>query len=71
LQHKNDRASEQDAIKSYNEGIKLATKLEDNGTRELFESILKDEENHIDLLEAQLDQIKQMGIQNYLTEQID
>ena len=71
LQHKNDRASEQDAIKSYNDGIKLATKLEDNGTRELFESILKDEENHIDLLEAQLDQIKQMGIQNYLTEQID
>ena len=43
----------------------------DNGTRELLESILKDEEEHIDLIEAQLDQIQQMGIQNYLVEQID
>ncbi len=37
----------------------------------MLESILKDEENHIDVLEAQLDQIKQMGIQTYLTEQLD
>jgi bacterioferritin len=43
----------------------------DNGTRELLESILKDEEDHIDWIEAQLDQIKQMGIRNYLVEQMD
>jgi bacterioferritin len=36
-----------------------------------LESILKEEEDHIDLLEAQLDQIQQMGVQNYLVEQLD
>jgi bacterioferritin len=53
------------------DSIKLATEVGDNGTRELLESILKDEEDHIDWLESQLDQIKQMGIQNYLVEQMD
>ncbi len=70
LQHKNDVALEYGAVKSYNDGIRLAVQLEDNGTRELLEAILKDEEDHVDLLEAQLDQIKQMGIQTYLSEQI-
>jgi len=69
--HKNDRAAEDTAIKAYNEAIRLAVELGDNGTRELLESILKDEEDHIDWIEAQLDQIQQMGIQNYLVEQID
>lgn len=70
-QHTNDWAGEDGAIKAYNEGIHLATEISDNGTRELLESILVAEENHIDWIEAQLDQIKQMGIQNYLVEQID
>ena len=70
-QLKNDWAAEEGAIKSYNEGIRLAVEVGDNGTRELLESILKDEEEHIDWLEAQLDQINQMGIQNYLVEQVD
>jgi bacterioferritin len=69
-QHKNDWAAEEGAVKAYNEGIRLAVEVADNGTRELLESILKDEEDHIDWLEAQLDQIKQMGIQNYLVEQL-
>jgi bacterioferritin len=68
-QIKNDHAAEDGAVKSYNDGIKLAVDCADNGTRELFESILKDEESHIDWIEAQLDQISQMGIQNYLVEQ--
>ncbi|NTV01415.1 MAG: bacterioferritin [Chlorobiaceae bacterium] len=69
-QHRNDHASESDAIASYNDGIRLTVELGDNGTRELLESILKDEEAHIDWIEAQLDQIGQMGIQNYLVEQL-
>ncbi len=68
--HSNDWDAEEVAIKGYNESIKLAAKVGDNGTRELLEAILKDEETHIDELEAQLDQIKQMGPQNYLVEQI-
>jgi len=70
-QLKNDWAAEEGAIKAYNEAIRLAVEVGDNGTRELLESILKDEEDHIDWIEAQLDQINQMGIQNYLVEQVD
>ena len=70
-QHAKDWAAEEVAIKAYNEDIRLAVEIGDNGTRELLESILTDEEEHIDWIEAQLDQIKQMGIQNYLVEQID
>ncbi len=69
--HQNDRVAEEGAIKGYNESIRLAVEVGDNGTRELFESILKEEEDHIDGLEAQLDQITQMGPQNYLVEQLD
>ncbi len=70
VQHKNDVDAEVGAIKAYNEAIKLTVDLGDNGTRELLESILKDEEDHLDWLEAQLDQIAQLGIQAYLAEQL-
>ena len=69
-QLKNGHAAEDGAVKSYNDGIKLCVELGDNGTREMLESILKDEERHIDWIEAQMDQIKRMGVQNYLVEQI-
>jgi bacterioferritin len=68
-QLKNDLLAEDHTLKIYNEGIHLATKLNDSGTRELLEAILLEEERHIDWLEAQLSQIKQMGIQNYLADQ--
>jgi bacterioferritin len=66
-----DWDAERDAIRAYNEGVRLCVELEDNGTRHILEEILTDEEEHIDWLEAQLDQVKQIGIQNYLIEQID
>jgi bacterioferritin len=68
--HKNDWDAENGAIQAYNDGIMLAAEMSDNGTREMLESILRDEENHIDWIEAQFDQIKQMGVQVYLSEQI-
>ncbi|HEY7745222.1 MAG TPA: bacterioferritin [Desulfuromonadales bacterium] len=68
--HKNDWAAESDAIQKYNESIRIAMEAGDNGTKDLLESILKDEEAHIDWIEAQQDQIKQMGIQVYLGEQL-
>ena len=66
----NDRIAEIDAIQAYNEAIRLAVECGDNGTREMLEGILLDEEAHLDWLEAQLDQISLLGIQNYLTEQV-
>jgi bacterioferritin len=65
----NDLEAEYGAVKAYNDAIKLAVEIGDNGTREMLESILKDEEAHIDWIEAQLDQIKQMGLAPYLSEQ--
>jgi len=69
--HKNDWKAEETAIHDYNDDIRLAGELGDHGTRELLVSILKDEEQHIDWIEVQLDQIKQIGAQNYLIEQMD
>ena len=71
VQLKNDRQSEFEAIKAYNDGIRVCVELGDNGTRELLESNLEDEETHIDWLEAQLDQIDQMGLAQYLLGQLD
>jgi bacterioferritin len=70
-QLKNDHEAEDGAIDAYNEGIHLAVQVGDNGTRDLLDSILVEEEAHIDWIEAQLDQVGQMGIQNYLAQQVD
>lgn len=67
--HQKDLLSEEDAIKKYNETIRLAAEVGDNGTKMLLEGILKDEEAHADWLEEQQDQIEQMGLQLYLSEQ--
>lgn len=70
-QLKNDLAAEAEAIKAYNDGIRLCLEVGDNGTRELIDANLHDEEEHLDWLEAQLDQIAQMGLQNYLLGQAE
>ena len=68
-QFKNDVAAESVAIEGYNKGISLCIELGDNGSRRLIDDNLKDEESHLDWLETQLDQINQMGLQNYLQAQ--
>lgn len=69
-QLKNDWDAEMDAIKAYNDSIKLACSVNDHGTEQLLKSILKDEEDHLDWLETQQDQVSQIGIQNYLAMQV-
>jgi bacterioferritin len=69
-QLQSDLGAEQGAVKSYNDAVKLAVEVADNGSRAMLESILKDEEDHLDWLETQLDQIEQIGIQNYLAQQV-
>ncbi len=68
-QLQNDLKAEEEAVQAYNAGVLLAVEEKDNGTRELLEAILKDEEDHLDWLEAQRDQMEQMGIPIYLSEQ--
>ncbi len=69
-QFKNDLELEYTAVKRLNAGIPVCMEAGDNGSRELVESILEDEEHHIDWLEAQLHAISEIGIANYLTEQL-
>ena len=68
--HASDLALEVDAVRQYNESIRICMELKDDGSKELLESILVDEEDHVDWLEAQLEQIDQAGRENYLAEQI-
>jgi bacterioferritin len=69
--HENDLNAELTAVQGYNNSMRVAVEAGDNGTRELFNSILKEEEEHVDFIEAQLEQIKQVGVQNYLAEQTE
>ena len=66
-----DLVSEKRAIAGYNDAIKVTYDAGDHGTRVILESILSDEEEHLDWIETQLDQINQVGLQYYLVEQTD
>ena len=65
----NDLALELSAVKQYNAAVQIATTEKDNGSRDLLVKLLKDEEDHVDWLEAQLHQIKEMGYERYLSTQ--
>jgi bacterioferritin len=69
-QFDNDLAAEMGAIRAYNSAIKLAAEVGDNATKEILDSILNDEDDHVDEIETQQDQIKQIGLPQYLNRQI-
>jgi len=54
----------------YNEAVRIAREEGDNASRELFDRLLKDEEEHVDWLEAQVYQIQEIGYERYLSQQI-
>lgn len=69
-QLQNDLQLELEAVPRLNRAINAAVEAGDNGSRDLFAKILNDEEHHVDFLEAQLHMIQEVGIDNYLAQQI-
>ena len=70
-QFESDINLEYGAVKSYNEAIQVSREAGDNTSRDLFERLLKDEEGHVDWLEAQFHLIKEVGYERYLAQQIE
>ena len=69
-QFESDLALEYVAIERLNKGVATAVEVGDNGTREMLAGILVSEEEHADWLETQLEAIRQIGIENYLAQQL-
>jgi bacterioferritin len=65
-----DLKDEEDAVHQYNSAMNICAEALDNGSCDLFKRLLKDEEGHADFLDAQLHSIKEMGIANYLAQQL-
>jgi bacterioferritin len=65
-----DHDLEKQAIDTLNRGIALARQVGDNGSAELLEDILEGEEDHADWIEGQQAAMQQMGVQNYLSQQL-
>jgi bacterioferritin len=70
-QLKNDLGLEKDAVAAYNQAIETCRKAGDNATADFLKDILKDEEEHVDDLETQLSLIEQLGLENYLSQQLE
>lgn len=69
-QLEDDLADEKDAVRQYNASVKVCVDAGDNGSRELFERMVKDEEEHTEQLEGKLQTIQDMGLPNWLTQQL-
>jgi bacterioferritin len=69
-QLESDLKLEIEAVAMYNRFVALARDEGDNASRELFERLLKDEEGHVDWLEAQVHQMNELGYERYLGQQV-
>jgi bacterioferritin len=69
-QLQNDLDLEKGAVAEYNQYVATCRKAGDNASADLMEILLKDEEEHVDFLEAQLGMIKELGLANYLSQQM-
>jgi len=66
-----DLKLEENAVEMYNKAVQISRDAGDDQSRELFSKLLKDEEEHVDWLEAQMHQIKEMGYERYLSNQTE
>lgn len=62
---------EQDAVRQYNQAAKVCVEANDDGSRALFERMIQDEERHVNYLQAQLHSIKELGVGNFLAQQLE
>ena len=69
-QLQNDLDLEKSAVAEYNQAVATCIKAGDNSSADLMKELLKDEEEHVDFLETQLSLIKDLGLENYLVEQM-
>ena len=65
-----DLEDEHTAVHDYNTAVQVCAAAKDEGSRDLFEDLIEDEERHVDFLEAQLHSLKEMGLANFLSEQM-
>jgi bacterioferritin len=66
-----DYKLELNAVELYNNAVRIAREEGDDTSRDLFATLLKDEERHVEWLEAQLHQIKELGYETYLSNQAE
>jgi bacterioferritin len=69
-QIENDLVLEKGAVADYNKAMEVCRKAGDNASADFLLIILKDEEQHVDQLETQLELIAQLGLENYLAQQM-
>lgn len=63
-----DLASETEALETITEAVAHCERVGDVGTREMLEDMAREEEEHVDWLETQIETIRQVGVENYLAQ---